>query len=291
MNLTTNNFVTIGIPFYNAEDYLEYAIRSVINQTYLNWELILLDDGSNDNSLEIAKAFSDNRIRIISDGINKGLISRLNQLSSLASGEFYARMDADDIMHFDRIALQVEYLKLHRDVDVVGSNYYSIDTNNKIVGSHIQNTRLNSITDVLKYGCFAHPTVMGRTEWFKKNLYDESCERMEDYELWIRTVQASKFYNLVEPLLFYRSVGVPTLNKYIKSNINIIKLLQYRRKYQISFFDSATCSGLYALKILVYFLYYCFGKMDSLVKRRSQNLIESEKFKATEILLRSISCK
>ena len=73
--------VSIGIPFYNCEDYLAYAIKSVINQSYTNWELFLLDDGSTDNSLEIANSFRyDERIKVISDGLNKGLSFRLNQL-------------------------------------------------------------------------------------------------------------------------------------------------------------------------------------------------------------------
>ena len=83
MFININQLVSIGIPFYNAEKYLDYAIRSVINQSYSNWELILIDDGSTDRSLEIAKSFSDKRIKVLSDGENKGLILRLNQLTEI----------------------------------------------------------------------------------------------------------------------------------------------------------------------------------------------------------------
>ena len=97
--------VTIGLPFYNAEKYLALAIESVLQQTYTNWELLLLDDGSTDNSLSIAQSYAqkDSRIKVISDGKNKNLATRLNELPSLAQGLYLARMDADDIMHSARI--------------------------------------------------------------------------------------------------------------------------------------------------------------------------------------------
>ena len=89
--------ITIGIPFYNAEAYLADAIRSVFAQTYEDWELILIDDGSTDNSLAIARSVDDPRVRVYSDGKNKKLASRLNELTQLATYEFIARMDADDV--------------------------------------------------------------------------------------------------------------------------------------------------------------------------------------------------
>src|SRR5690242_569481 len=109
--------VTIGLPFYNNRSTLELAIKSVIAQTYSNWNLILLDDGSTDGSREIAKNYvDDDKISLISDGINKGLICRLNQLAHLATGKYLARMDADDLMDPERIKKQVEYLELHQEV-------------------------------------------------------------------------------------------------------------------------------------------------------------------------------
>ena len=127
--------VTIGIPFFKDKEYLSAAIQSVINQTYQNWELILMDDGSSDGSLEIAKSFKDKRIRIVSDGKNKGLPSRLNEIVGLARGEFVARMDADDIMHPERIEKQVDYLIDHPEVNVLGTMAYVIDASNSIIGN------------------------------------------------------------------------------------------------------------------------------------------------------------
>ena len=117
------DLVTIAIPAYNCQEYIDYAVQSVINQTYKNWELLLLDDGSTDGTLQKLKAYeTDDRIRIISDGQNRGLIYRLNQSINLAHGRYYARMDADDIMLIHRVQSQIDFLEKNPSIDVVGSN-------------------------------------------------------------------------------------------------------------------------------------------------------------------------
>ena len=103
--------VTVGIPFYNAGKDFHTAIASVLNQTHQNIELILVNDGSTDESLSIAQSFSDKRITIIDDKLNKGLPARLNQIIDLAQGEYIARMDADDVISADRISKQVKRLE------------------------------------------------------------------------------------------------------------------------------------------------------------------------------------
>src|SRR5699024_7790602 len=89
--------VTVGIPFYNNESTIEYAIRSVLNQTFEDWQLVLVNDGSTDNSLNIVKKFESDKVIILNDGENKGLISRLNQLIDFCETKYFARMDSDDI--------------------------------------------------------------------------------------------------------------------------------------------------------------------------------------------------
>ena len=106
------NLVYVGIPFYNAEKYLDYAIRSVLNQTYTNWKMTLIDDGSTDSSLALARKYtSDTRVKVISDGRNKGLVYRLNELVKLSDCKYFVRMDADDIMHPQRLEKQLRYLE------------------------------------------------------------------------------------------------------------------------------------------------------------------------------------
>ena len=108
--------ISIGIPFYNAEEYLSYAILSVLIQSYREWELILIDDGSSDNSLAIANMYAekDSRIRVISDRTNKKLPYRLNQLIEESTGNFISRMDADDIMHPERLEKQLRFLETNK---------------------------------------------------------------------------------------------------------------------------------------------------------------------------------
>ena len=281
--------VTVGIPFYNAEIYLYDAILSVVNQTHKNWNLILLDDGSTDNSLKIAQSFNDKRISVVYDGINKGLIYRLNQIVELADGDYYARMDADDIMHFERLEKQVLFLQNNPNVDVVGSSYYAIDSDNSILGFRKANLNPESINDIFKNGCFAHPSIMGKLNWFKNYRYDGDWERMEDLELWIRTFPNSQFRNLEEPLLFYRVFGIPVLKKYIKSNFGIIRLLRKRKKYSISLYSSIYFSLLFFFKIIIYYILDFFGKVDIALKNRFNSLDNNQSKDAKEDLLKSIT--
>src|ERR1700730_17328911 len=119
--------VTIGIPFYNAAGTLRAAIRSVFAQTCGRWELILLDDGSTHDSLVIARSVNDARVRVLSDGQNRQLGARLNEINQLARAPLVARMDADDIMHPERIARQVTWLEDNEKVDVLGTAAFTID--------------------------------------------------------------------------------------------------------------------------------------------------------------------
>ena len=119
-----NTLVSIVIPVYNGEVYLRDAIQSVVNQTFQNWKLYLINDGSTDGSLVIMEEYAlrDARIKVIDDGQNKGLVTRLNQSVEIAVGKYYARMDADDIMYITRIEEQVTFLESHPDVDVLGTS-------------------------------------------------------------------------------------------------------------------------------------------------------------------------
>ncbi len=210
-----HDLVTIAIPIYNAECYLGNAIQSTLNQTYTNFELILIDDGSTDHSLEIARSFNDDRIIIISDGENKGLATRLNETVALAKGKYYARMDADDIMTTDRIEIQINYLRQHPEVDLVGSNVFLIDTSNSIYGYLEMKESPSSVSDIENHKCFIHPTVFGLTNWFRENPYNPKKRRTEDGDLWRRTILTSNFKTLSQSVLFYRQLGLFSKKKYI----------------------------------------------------------------------------
>src|SRR5690349_10645893 len=103
--------VTVGIPFFNNASSLSDALRSIFAQTFTDWELILADDGSTDESLSIARSVRDPRVMVMSDGGNRGLVFRLNQITSAARGKYIARMDADDLSHPARLQRQVSLLE------------------------------------------------------------------------------------------------------------------------------------------------------------------------------------
>lgn len=285
MKLKMTPLITIGIPFYNAEKFLSQAILSVLNQTYQDWELILLDDGSSDSSLKIAQKYAekDSRIKVLSDGTNKKTAYRLNQLAELGQGIYSARLDADDIMRHDRLEKQVSFMQANPQTDIVGSGYYGIDEKNNILGRFNPNMKMDSITELYKNHVFVQPSIMAKTEWFKKNKYNLAMVRMEDWELWTRTVHYSVFANINEPLIFYRTEATNTYKKYIKTNQNIIKLLtsgtvdipqRLRVKQIISF----------SIKIAVYTVFELFQSTEFLVKKRLTGMSTQEKEMALSYL-------
>ncbi|GIN92570.1 hypothetical protein J6TS1_32660 [Siminovitchia terrae] len=218
--------VTIGIPFYNNEETLKYAIQSVINQTYVDWHLYLINDGSTDRSLEIARQFESSKIKIIDDGENKGLISRLNQLIDISESEYFVRMDADDIMVPERIERQISLLEARPEIDLAGASAYIINNNNSVTGIRIASIRGGGPSGILKNGLFIHPTVTGRTRWFKKYKYKEGFYRAEDLELWCRSSETSNFAIIKEPLLFYRDSSLMNLAKYKESSKTVRKIIK-----------------------------------------------------------------
>lgn len=256
--------VTIGLPFYNAEKYLALTIESVLQQTYTDWELLLLDDGSTDNSLSIAQSYAqkDSRIKVISDGKNKNLATRLNELPSLAQGLYLARMDADDIMHPARIERQLAVLETHPEIDVLGTNAYIINDENAVIGTRYPLTPENTLTRVKS---FIHPTIIAKKQWFLENPYDTKALRMEDAELWYRTFSKYHFVRLNEPLLFYREVG----NNYYKKYF----LAQQSKAYIFSKYPNESYWKQYFranfLKGIVYRIAHIFGMEQWLVNRRN----------------------
>lgn len=281
LNIKFVMLVTIAIPVYNAERYLRDAISSVLNQTYHDWELYLINDGSTDNSLDIMEEFvrRDIRIKLIDDGENKGLVYRLNQSILMATGKYYARMDADDIMFITRIEEQVKYLEAHPYIDVLGSSIMTIDNNNNIIGSGLSSGEVSS---------FIHPTVMGKLDWFKTYLYADWALRAEDVELWYRTVSTSLFWSMDKPLLFYREHGVPTTKKYIQTQKTLLKIFSRYKNYKKSFFWFITNSLSSIAKMILYMIFHLFDKTDFLVVRRHRVQLPKLKCLSREDLIVSI---
>lgn len=264
------DFISVGIPFFNAEQFLSKAIESVISQSYDNWELLLLDDGSNDGSLEIAKRFEqhDNRVKVFSDGKNKGLGARLNELAILSNGEYIARMDADDIMHPKRLETQLQILTDNPNIDVLGTNAYVIDENDLVFGM-----RYRENSGMTKVEHFIHPTIMAKKQWFLDNPYDEKAIRIEDAELWFRTKSKSNFRMISEPLLFYREFGSYYYPKYIKV---IPSLIYLNNKYPLNkFWIRVLVTS--SIAVPTYWFFEVILKNEALKERRNKILFKQKK--------------
>jgi hypothetical protein len=217
----SNPRVTVGISFFNSEATIAYAIESVLGQEFQDFELLLVNDGSTDGSAEAVRPYVDGqRVRLLNDGRNLGLAPRLNEISELACGRYLARMDADDIMHAARLRRQVEYLDAHPDVDLVGTGAYFIDTDYSIIEQ--RSTRHVHLCRKFSYLQLFHPTVTGRLEWFRANLYSDQFLRCEDTELWLRAGGGPNIHCIDEALLYYSRF----------TTLDVMKTLMSLRQYR-----------------------------------------------------------
>ncbi len=253
-NLQSKISVTVAIPFYNNAGTISLAVRSILSQTFYDYELLLIDDGSIDESLKIARAFDDPRIRIYSDGKNLGLAARLNQSVQIARGRYYARMDADDICYPERIAKQVKFLENHPDVDLLGCASIVIDNSAHPVGIFPSKVTHEEITNSPRKGFyFPHPTWMGLTQWFLKNPYDESFPKAQDQELLLRTYRTSRFACVPELLFAYRQERV-TFSKAFKGRYNFSRAILKDIRQHRGFLDGISALFIQLLKIIYDFL-------------------------------------
>jgi glycosyltransferase involved in cell wall biosynthesis len=196
--------VSIGMPIFNCETTLRSAVNSILNQTYSNWELILIDDGSNDKTLEIANSFNDSRIKVIADRLNLKLPTRLNQAIDLSKGKYFARMDGDDISYPQRLEIQVDYLENHPEIDLLGTGIIIFDRHGNPRGKYSQEKSHAEICSRpwANFG-MAHPTWMGKLKWFRKYQYRAKAIRMEDQDILLRSYKNSNFAIVPDILLGY----------------------------------------------------------------------------------------
>lgn len=237
--MNNSNYISIGIPFYNAEKYLEGAICSVLAQTYEYWELILVDDGSTDKSLSIANKYAsnDDRIRVISDGKNKKLPYRLNQITHESRYDFIARMDADDLMSNDRLEKQIEVLKNNENINLVTTGYLTIGRNNELTGINlVPNIQMN--VEIILNGStnLVHASLLARKSWYKRNLYNEKNLLAEDFELWLKAAKKDDLNYIVleEPLYWYRVIENVKIEKLIQAYDSQVKVINDNYKHLTS---------------------------------------------------------
>lgn len=208
--------VSIGIPMYNCGPYLIKAIQSIFAQTHEEWELLLVDDGSTDGSLELACSIDDSRVRVIADGSNKGLAARLNEIAERARYPVVARMDGDDLIHPERIERQLTILSQRPDLDLIGTGTYSMTSDGTLIGLRGADRGAPSLEDVLScnYG-LVHASLVYRRDWILRHRYDPTVRRSEDFDLFARAAASGDLSSaaIAEPLYVYREDLNITRNK------------------------------------------------------------------------------
>lgn len=191
MEFTENPKVTVLMSVYNGEKYLREAIESILNQTFTDFEFIIINDGSTDSSRSIIQSYNDSRIRLIDNERNIGLTSSLNNGIDLANGEYIARMDADDISLPERFEKQIEYMDANPDIAVCGGWAYVIDKENKL----LYEAKMETSKDLLFANLFlgnqlVHASAIIRASILKINKYSTKFKSAQDYNLWFRLLNS-----------------------------------------------------------------------------------------------------
>lgn len=197
------------MPLYNAELFVEKAIKSILQQSYKDFELLLIDDCSTDHTMEVVSRIKDARIKILKNEKNKGIAFSRNRGLGLAEGQYIALMDDDDLTVPNRFEIQVNYLEMNNNIDVVGGQFCSIDENDRIIWTCKE--RLNNPkyirADMMLYDSIANGSAMIRNDFLRKNQikYYDGCLGMEDYRFWIECSALGNVTNIDHILLYWRN--------------------------------------------------------------------------------------
>lgn len=274
------------MPVYNTEKYLHEAIESILNQTFADYEFLIFNDGSTDKSLDIIQSYADQRIKIINSELNRGYIHHLNQGIAMASGTYIARMDADDMSLPTRFEKQIQLLSSSSKLIGCSTNMRFINKNGALL-----ETRWDEKNDVfipwelLWDNPICHPSIMLRSEVFKKLQYNEEFRPTEDYDMWIRLSKLGTLGRINESLLQYRILQKSEYHKDTKKVFNLA--LEINNNYvneigvkpakfhaELTNFWSYLNNSNISNPSMGEFLTWIFHLKKLLVKRHSANLTE-----------------
>lgn len=200
--------VSVVMPLYNAEKYVRKSIESILNQSFKDFELILIDDGSTDNTVYRASEINDKRIRVYHNSCNKGIAYSRNRGLETCKGDYVALMDDDDIAPLYRLQKEVSFLDENSDIDVVGGRYCIIDKNDNIK-KYWDEPLINPYyvkANLMFYDCIANGSTMFRKQFIEQHQirYQDNCLGMEDYFFWINCSLHGKIANMRDVLLYWR---------------------------------------------------------------------------------------
>ena len=239
--------ITVLMPVRNGERYIKESIDSVLNQTLTDFEFLIIDDGSTDRTVEIIQGYTDKRIRLVRK--EHQFIQNLNEGLELASGSYIARMDADDIMHTERLRIQLKRMKKNPDITVCGTwaKIFS-DKGNERKISHLGYGIIHEpVLELLKYNMLLHPSVMIKKEFLLNHHIEyQNYPCVEDYKLWFDIAKAGGIL-FVEPqelLMFRRSDTQVTVTKKKEMSLGSIRLRKEILLYLLSIYNNKTLNSL-----------------------------------------------
>jgi glycosyltransferase involved in cell wall biosynthesis len=261
-------FISVLLPAYNAEKFLKESLESILNQTYSNFEIIIINDGSTDSTQEIIDTYNDPRIKCILHKENKGLIQSLNEGILCAKGLYIVRMDADDIAFSNRIQVQVDFMESTPQIAAVGSHAVFFNNNTTIpIENWALDLNTNTPIEIKKAlvweNCLIHPSMCFRTDIVKHLLYDPNQKNYEDYDLWLRMI-ANKYTiaKIDEPLLYYRVQA----NSITQSSIRKSNFYFYKAKVKLRFIRTCLSKAILNLFIFSILISLCFDLMMGIAK-------------------------
>jgi len=250
--------ISVILPYHNSEKAIAEAIKSILNQTFSNFELLLIADSSTDNSDKIVSSFKDERIRRLENNRSKGVAGARNMGAIYSRGEYIAIMDSDDVCKPNRLELQLK--EIEKGFDLVSSSAETIDICGNVLGEMGKEMNDSQIKVALFYGSpIIHPSVLIKAKILKENFYNEGLIRGIDYDLWIKIMDKIKMKTMKEKLIYYRwwegqltktnqekgleifNATKATVNKKIKG----IKLLYFLKNYGVSGFWLGVKSEVY----------------------------------------------
>ena len=198
--------VSVVVPMYNREGYIAQALESMLAQSFEDFELIVIDDGSSDRSVEIVTGYDDSRIRLVRNECNMGISRTRNRGLELARGEYLAVMDSDEVSRPDRLMRQVRFLDRRSDIDVVGSWARQIRDDGTLTPKLKRRPLKPAEIDFwLTFRCAVlQYTMMGRTEAFRRYRYREEMQICDDHDLLLRMAPQCRFANIAQPLVWHR---------------------------------------------------------------------------------------
>lgn len=251
-----DELITIIMPVYNSEKYLERAIKSVINQTYKNWELICINDASTDNSLQILKKYESNKIKIKSLKKNSGTAIARNEALKIANGRFIAYLDADDYYNCKKLEKQIKFMKIN-NYAFTCTSYSFINENGET--KQIRIPQKLTYKEYMKNTRLIPTAIMIDTEKIKKsNLYMENLKIAEDTKTWLKILKNGEIvYGLKENLAYYMQWE----NSKSKNKIKAANAVWKIYKGEVG-----------RIKAIYYFIWYAFNASKKRIKKYGEEV-------------------